>query len=48
MQLNKTIYSPEHVTWNGEKLLAAFKEQQSHSTQQLKNEITALKPLYQK
>ena len=48
MQLNKTIYSPEHVTWNGEKLLAAFKEQQSHSTQQLKNETTALKPLYQK
>lgn len=47
-QLNQALYSPEHASWDGKKLLAAFEEQQAHSKQQLKNEITALKPLYQK
>jgi hypothetical protein len=47
-QLNKILYSPEHASWNGSKLLTAFKRQQAHTKQQLKNETTALKPLYQK
>lgn len=47
-QLNQTLYSPEHTSWNGKKLLSAFKEQQLHTKQQVKNETTTLKPLYQK
>ena len=46
-QLNQALYSPEHASWNGKKLLAAF-EQQTHSKQHLKNETAVLKPLYQK
>jgi len=47
-QLNQVLYSPEHASWNGKKLLAAFEEQQTHSKQHSKNKTTALKPLYQK
>ena len=48
MQLNQALYSPEHASWNGKKLLVAFEEQQTHSKQHLKNETAVLKPLYQK
>lgn len=44
--LNAALYSPEKITWHGENLLAAFKQQQSLYIDKPAKNTTALKPLY--
>ncbi len=47
-QLNKILYSAEHTSWKGDKLLTAFKKQQTHTMHQQNRKNSALKPLYEK
>ena len=45
-QLNQSLYSTEHSSWNGETLLAAFKDENTHKSEKQDTHVTALKPLY--
>ena len=45
-QLNQSLYSQEHKTWNGKELLAAFKDEQSFTKNNKKQNTSTLKPLY--
>ena len=44
--LNESLYSQEHLTWNGKELLASFKNELVLNNKQSKKITTALKPLY--
>ena len=45
-QLNESLYSKEHLSWNGKALLSAFKEEKSLTGKKKNKNPTTLKPLY--
>jgi hypothetical protein len=45
-QLNQSLYSKEHHTWNGKELLSAFKAEQSLTANNKDHKTSVLKPLY--
>lgn len=48
INLSQTLYSAEHTSWDGSKLLSAFNEQQSVAINATESKPPLLKPLYQK
>jgi hypothetical protein len=44
--LNHVLYSTDNISWNGEELLAAFKEEQRSNIKQKEKPSSVLKPLY--
>ena len=45
-QLNESLYSKEHLGWNGKELLSRFKDEQALTVKNKNKNGTTLKPLY--
>lgn len=45
-QLNQSLYSKEHLSWNGKELLASFKDEQALTAKHKEKNSSTLKPLY--
>ena len=45
-QLNQALYSPEKPSWNGEKMLSVFKNEQTLMNRPGQQQNSSLKPLY--
>ena len=44
--LNESLYSQEHLTWNGKELITAFKNEKSFTGKNKNQNASSLKPLY--